>query len=258
MEKKVILDSVKKLKEISQKRKFPQTLDLQINIQKIDLKNPENKIDLFLQLPHSKGKVPKICALVGKELATKAKIFDKVITKDEFPAYTKDKKLLKKLARDYDYFIAQANLMAEIGKDFGKALAPIGKMPNPKAGCIVPPVAELEPLKAKLQNTIHVKTKDQPSIKAIAGSETMSDEEITDNIEKIYSAVVHEVPNEKINIKSAIIKFTMSKPVQMTEKGPVVEEKKVPKVEPKKKPKKEKPKEKAPKVKEKEEVKDES
>ena len=236
MDKQIILDSVKKLREISQKRKFDQTLDLQVNIQKIDLKKPENKIDLFLQLPHSKGKIPKICAFVGRELDTKAKIFDKVITKDEFPAYTKDKKLLKKLARDYDFFIAQANLMAEVGKEFGRVLAPLGKMPNPKSGCIVTPIAELEPLKTKLQNTIHVQTKDQPSMKAIAGSESMSDEEITDNIEKIYSAIVHEVPNEKINIKSVLIKFTMSKPVHITEKGPVVEEPK--KVE--KKPKKEK------------------
>ena len=241
MDKQVIIDSVKKLREISQKRKFPQTLDLQVNIQKIDLKTPENKIDLFLQLPHSKGKIPKICAFVGKELATKAKIFDKVISKEEFPAYTKDKKLLKKLAREYDFFIAQANLMADIGKDFGRVLAPLGKMPNPKSGCIVAPMAELEPLKAKLQNTIHVQTKDQPSMKAIAGSETMPDEEIVENIEKIYSAIVQEVPNEKINIKSVLIKFTMSRPVLMTEKGPVVEEKveKKPKEKPKKKPKKE-------------------
>ncbi|MCD4759560.1 50S ribosomal protein L1 [archaeon] len=222
MNKKAILDSVKKLREISKKRKFPQTLDFQLNLHKLDLKKAENRIDIFLQLPHSKGKKPKICALVGKELATKAKIFDKVIPQEEFSQYSKDKKVLKKLAREYDYFIAQANLMAEVGKAFGKALAPIGKMPNPKAGCIVPPVAPLEPLKAKLENMIHIQTKDKPSIKVMAGSESMSDEELTDNIEKIYSAIVHEIPNEKINVKSTIIKFTMSKPVQLTEKGPAI------------------------------------
>lgn len=223
MNKKAILDSVKKLREISKKRKFDQTLDLQINLQQLNLKNPENKIDLFLQLPNQLKKTPRICALVGKELATKAKIFNKVITNDQFPEFTKDKKVLKKLAREHDYFIAQANLMAEIGKEFGKVLAPLGKMPNPKAGCIVPPVAELEPLKTRLESTTHLETKDQPSIKAVAGSESMSDEEIANNIEKIYNSILHEVPNEKSNIKSVIIKFTMSKPIQITDKGPVVE-----------------------------------
>lgn len=222
MEKKQILDSVKKLREISKQRKFSQTIDVQINIQKIDIKNPDNKIDLFLQLPHGKGKAPKVCALVGKELATKAKIFDKVITHDQFATFTKDKKALKKLAREYDYFVAQANLMAEIGKEFGKFLAPLGKMPNPKAGCIVPPVADLEPIKERLQKTVHVQTKDQPSMKSIAGIESMKDEELADNIASVYNAVVHEVPNEKVNIKSVIIKFTMSKPVQITSKGPVL------------------------------------
>ena len=223
MNKKAILDSVKKLRELSKERKFKQTVDIAMNLTGLDLKkNPDSKIDIFIQLPHNKGKEPKICALVGKDLATKAKTFDKVILSEEFEAITSDKKVLKKLAREYDYFVAQANLMADIGAKFGKALAPIGKMPNPKAGCIVPPTADLEPLAKRLKNTIRLVTKDQLSIKAIAGSEDMSDEEITENILAAYHAVAHELPNEKANFKSMFIKFTMSRPVEVTEKGPVV------------------------------------
>ena len=223
MNKKAILDSVKKLRELSKERKFKQTLDVSMNLQGLDLKkNPDQKIDLFIQLPHPKGKKPKICALVGKELATKAKVFDKVILSDEFTAVTSDKKALKKLAREYDYFVAQANLMADIGAKFGRVLAPIGKMPNPKAGCIVPPTADLEPIAKRLENTIRLITKDQLSIKAIAGSEEMSDEDLTENVLAAYSAVTHELPNEKGNFKSMFIKFTMSKPVEVTEEGPVI------------------------------------
>ncbi len=223
MNKKAILDSVKKLRELSKERKFKQTLDVSMNLQGLDLKkNPDQKIDLFIQLPHPKGKKPKICALVGKELATKAKVFDKVILSDEFTAVTSDKKALKKLAREYDYFVAQANLMADIGAKFGRVLAPIGKMPNPKAGCIVPPTADLEPIAKRLENTIRLITKDQLSIKAIAGSEEMSDEDLTENVLAAYSAVAHELPNEKGNFKSMFIKFTMSKPVEVTEEGPVL------------------------------------
>ncbi len=225
MNKKAILDSVKKLREISKQRKFPQTLDVSINLSKIDLKkNPDQKIDLYLQLPKETGKKPKICALVGKELATKAKIFDKVILSEEFDVIVKDKKALKKLAREYDYFVAQANLMADIGAKFGRVLAPIGKMPNPKAGCIVPPTADLEPLLARLQSTARLQTKDQPSIKTVAGNESMSDEDLTDNINSIFNTVTHELPQEKANIKSLLIKFTMSKSVEITEKGPKTKE----------------------------------
>jgi large subunit ribosomal protein L1 len=220
MNKKIILDSVKKLREISKQRKFPQTLDVSVNLTKLNLKkNPDNKIDLFHQLPHDTGKKPKICALVGKELFSKAKIFDKVILSEDFDALIKNKKELKKLAREYDYFVAQANLMADIGAKFGKVLAPIGKMPNPKAGCIVPPTADLEPLLKRLANTARLQTRDQPSIKAIAGTEIMSDEDLADNIGSIFNTVMHELPQEKANIKSLIIKFTMSKTIEITEKG---------------------------------------
>jgi large subunit ribosomal protein L1 len=223
MDKKAILESIKKLREISKQRKFKQTIDISMNLTQLDLKkNPDQKIDLFIQLPHSKGKKPKVCALVGKELETKAKVFDKVILSEEFAAVTSDKRALKKLAREYDYFVAQANLMADIGAKFGKVFAPIGKMPNPKAGCIVPPTADLEPLAKKLENTIRLVTKDKLCIKAIAGSEEMSDEDIADNILTAYSAVVHGLPNEKGNFKSMFIKFTMSQPVEVTEKGPVL------------------------------------
>jgi len=223
MNNKAILDSVKKLREISKERKFKQTVDVSINLTRMDFKkNPEKKIDIFIRLPHPKGKKPKICALVGKELATKAKVFDRVIVNDDFSVIADDKKALKKLAREYDYFVAQANLMAEVGIKFGKALAPLGKMPNPKAGCIVPPTAELAPLAEKLQNTIRLTTKDQLSIKAIAGAEEMSNEDIAENILTIFNAVTHALPDEKANFKSMFIKFTMSQPVEVTDKGPVL------------------------------------
>ena len=224
MNQKAILDSVKKLREISKERKFKQTIDVAMNLTQLDLKkNPDRKIDIFIELPHSKGKKPKICALVGKDLATKAEVFDKVILSDDFTAATSDKKALKKLAREYDYFVAQANLMADIGAKFGKVLAPLGKMPNPKAGCIVSPTADLEPLAKRLQNTIRLIMKDKMCVKAIAGSEEMSDEDITENILAVYSAIAHELPNEKANFKSMLIKFTMSQPVEVTEKGPVLQ-----------------------------------
>ena len=222
MNKKIILDSIKKLREISKQRKFPQTLDVSVNLTKLNFKkNPDQKIDLFHKLPHNTGKKPKICALVGKELETKAKIFDKVILNEEFGNLVKDKKALKKLAREYDYFVAQANLMADIGAKFGRVLAPIGKMPNPKAGCIVPPTANLEPLLERLESTSRLQTRDQASIKAIAGSETMSDDTLADNINSIFNTVLHEMPQEKANIKSLIIKFTMSKAIEVTDKGPI-------------------------------------
>ncbi len=247
MNKKAILESIKKIKELSKKRNFNQSIDLIVNLKQLDPKNSEQKVDLFFQLPKDKQKKPKICALVDKELETKAKIFDKVILKDDFQKYAKDKKLTKKLAVEYDYFLAQANLMGEIATSFGKVLGPKGKMPNPKAGCIVPPVIPaLEPIKKKIESTVRFVMKDQLVMKASVGSEDMSEEDIVENIDFAYNTILHALPKEKDNMKSIFIKLTMSPSVEVTDKGPIlhskVKEVETPKEEVKE-VKKEKPKE---------------
>lgn len=225
MNKKAILDSIKKLREISKKRNFNQTFDLVINLKQLNLKNPDENVDLFLELPHQKEKKPKICALIDKELESKAKIFDEVIIKEKFPIYSKDKKKTKKLASKYDYFIAQANLMPDIASAFGKVFGPKGKMPNPKAGCIVSPTADLEPIKKRLSNMVRLVAKNQLIIKTAVGEESMKDEDLTENILTIYNSLLHDLPRKKQNLGSIFIKLTMSPSIKITEKGPVIHEK---------------------------------
>src|SRR4030066_1452313 len=83
-------------------RKFDQSVDLIINLQKFDVK--KNQVNLFISVPH-KIKEKKICAF----LEVKNNNVE-TITKAEFKKYS-DKKELKKLAKKYDFFIAQASLM---------------------------------------------------------------------------------------------------------------------------------------------------
>jgi len=223
MDKQNILDSLKELRKVAKKRNFSQSIDLIINLKQLNPKSSEDQIDVFLQLPNAKPKKARICALIDKELDTKAKIFDTVILKEEFQKYAKNKKLTKQLASKHDFFIAQANLMGEIATAFGKVLGPKGKMPNPKAGCIVPPVIpSLEPIKQKLNSTIRFSSKNQLVMKASIGSEEMKDEDLTENIFHAYNSILHVLPKEKDNLKSILIKFTMSPSVEITDKGPVL------------------------------------
>jgi len=226
MDKKAILSSVKKIREISPKRNFGQSFDVSINLSNLSPKKAEDKVDSFVNLPHGRGKKVKICALVGKELSSKAKIFDNVVLEDEFDIYKKDKKKVKKLARSCDFFVAQANLMPQIAMAFGKILGPLGKMPNPKAGCVVPPTAVLDPLIEKLNKLVHLETKNQIIIKSIAGAESFEDEKVAENIFSLYDHLIHDLPQGKNNIKSIFIKLTMGPPVEVTSEGPVIHEKK--------------------------------
>ncbi len=219
MEKKQFIEAIQALKALP-KRKFKQTYDFVINLRQLDLKKPEEQIELWVKLPFDKGKPTKIGALVGPELAEQAKAnCDIVIMHDDFPRYAADKKGIKKLARTYDYFIAQANIMPDVAKTFGRVFGPRGKMPNPKAGCVVPPNANLKALTENLRKTIKVSAKIQPSAKAMVGKEDMPDEQIAENIMAVWSSVLPKLPQEAFNIKSVLLKLTMSQPVKITEKG---------------------------------------
>ena len=244
MNKKDVVEALKLVKEQGPKRNFNQSVDLIIALRNLDLKKPEHQVDSFITLHYPIGKTVKICALVGPELMAQAKeACDHAVSVDEFEAIEKDKKQLKKLSNEYDYFIAQANIMPKVARSFGRVLGPKGKMPNPKLGCVVPPNANLKPLVEKLQKSVRAEAKVNSMVPCTVGKEDSKDEEVVDNILTIYDNVLHHVPNGKQNIKHVYLKLTMGKPVKIGEKEEEAKEEKV-KEKIKKSPKKEKAKEK--------------
>jgi large subunit ribosomal protein L1 len=216
IDKDSLKDALKNIKETSKKRKFKQKIDLIINLKGLDLKKPEQQVELYVQLHHPKGKRIKVCALVGPELKEEAeKNCDKTIAVDDFTEYQKDKRIVKRLAEEFDFFIAQATIMPKVAQVFGKFLGSRGKMPNPKAGCVVPPKTALKPLCDRLQYTAVLKAKVQQVIKCTVGEEGQEEEQVVDNVFTIYNALIHKLPQEENNIKDVLIKLTMGKPVEV-------------------------------------------
>ena len=245
MDKDIVLKALQEAKQNSPKRKFNQSVDLIINLKGLDLKKPEHQVNLFVPLRYGRGKKIKICALVGPEAVSAAKkVCDDAISSEDFGKY--DKKKAKKLAKQFDFFIAHAPIMAKIAAAFGPILGPRGKMPNPKAGCVVPPNASLAPVCERLQNLIRVVTKNDPLVQCMVGKDDSKEDEVADNLMTIYNAVLHTLPNEETNIKSVFVKLTMGKPVQIGSKEEAPEEKpkKISKKSAKEKPKKAAPEEK--------------
>ena len=211
MDTKAFEIAIKKLRE-SPKRKFSQSVDLIINLKQIDLKNPEHKVDLPIILPAGLGKKVTICGLVDKELSDQSKtIFDHTIQKEQFTKL--DPKETKKLADQYDFFVAQSTLMVDIAKVFGKTFGPKSKMPNPKMGCVVPPSASLAQVKERLSKTIRIQNKKELIVKTFIGKESMSDEQLVQNATAVMESLLRALPHEKQNIASIYLKFTMSSPV---------------------------------------------
>ncbi len=193
------LDELRKNKE----RKFDQSVDLIINLQKFDVK--KNQVNFFISVPH-KIKEKKICAF----LEVKNNNVE-TITKSDFKKYS-DKKELKRLVKKYDFFIAQASLMPIIATTFGRALGPAGKMPSPQLGILMNADDKaINELKNKINNSAKIKTK-EASIKISIGRQSMKNDELIENAMSIYNSVLKVLPKGKDNLKNIELKFTMTKP----------------------------------------------
>jgi large subunit ribosomal protein L1 len=207
-----LLETLKKVRESSKPRKFSQTIDMTINLQEIDMKKPESKIQESIELPHPLTKRAKICVIAGGELAMKAKQagVDLVLEKDELNNIATDKKRQRELANTYDFFISEAPLMPLVGKSLGAVLGPRGKMPTP-----VPPNADVQAQIARHQRLVIVRTKTQPLINTRVGTEDMKDEQIAENITAVIRRLEGKLKRGIKNIKSITLKTTMGKPVEM-------------------------------------------
>ncbi|MFQ5999438.1 MAG: 50S ribosomal protein L1 [Candidatus Bathyarchaeia archaeon] len=207
-----ILDTIKELKNKSEKRNFVQSIELIINLRDIDPKKPENRIQELIELPYHPGKESKICVIASGEMALKAKKAgaDLVIERSDLEAMTGDKKKQKELAKNYDFFIAEAPLMPLVGRSLGAILGPRGKMPTP-----VPPTANMADQIKKHQKMVLVRLRGQPVLQCRVGNENMPDEEIADNVQAVIRRIEGKLKRGIKNIRSIHLKTTMGTPVKV-------------------------------------------
>ncbi|HIH52377.1 hypothetical protein J4412_00405 [Candidatus Pacearchaeota archaeon] len=190
----------------NESKKFKQTVDLIVNLQKFEVK--KTPLNIFVRIPH-KSKDKKIAAFFESESE-----FIDTITEIDFKKYS-DKKKLKNLVKKYDFFIAQAKLMPKVATVFGRVLGPAGKMPSPQMGIVLNADEKaINELKEKINTSLRIRAK-EPSIKVAVGKEDMKDEEIIENVLSIYNELLKALPRDKENIKNIELKFTMTKPIKM-------------------------------------------
>jgi large subunit ribosomal protein L1 len=202
---KATLQAVKKALERSKKRNFIETVDISINLKDIDLSVPKNRIQDDIILPNGRGRAVRVCVIGGSELVQKAKVVaDKVLTADELGKIADDRKEAKKMASQFDFFIAEASLMPVVGKRLGIVLAPRGKMPRP-----IQPGADPKPVVENLRRTVTVRSKDRKTFHAPVGTAAMSPEEIAENIDMILKRLTTKLERGTMNIGSVFVKTTM-------------------------------------------------
>ncbi|MFX0046463.1 MAG: 50S ribosomal protein L1 [Candidatus Hermodarchaeota archaeon] len=206
IDKKLILKAVEEARKETKKRKFPQTLDLIVNLKDLELKIPENRINELVELPHPPKPKIKLTVFAGGDLAFRAEKAgaDRVLTRERIERFASDKKGAKKLIADTDFFLAETSLMATVGKILGPMLGPRGKMPTP-----VPPTAPIDVIIDRHRKSVRVRIRDQMNTQVGIGTEEMSDETLAENIQAVISLLERRLPKGSRNIQSVSVKTTM-------------------------------------------------
>jgi large subunit ribosomal protein L1 len=213
LNEKALIDSIKEAKEKSKKRNFTQSVELILNLKDIDVKSTEGRIRERIELPHpTPKKSNKICIIATGELALKGKRAkaNLVIGRNDLKELAGKKKDLRKMANQYDFFLAEAPLMPLVGKVLGSTLGPRGKMPVP-----VPPSADIKDLMKRYKKMVSVRTRNQPILQCRVGTENMKEEEIAENVQAVIRAIERKLKRGKKNIKSAHIKMSMGPPTKV-------------------------------------------
>ena len=209
---KNILAAVKEVKSKATERKFSQSIDLAINLQNIDMKKPEGRIQERIELPNSVGKELKICVIASGEMAFKAKKAGAslVVERAALESLVGDKKKQKNLAKNYDLFIAEAPMMPLVGRSLGASLGPRGKMPTP-----VPPNANIEEQIEKHRKLVFVRMRGQPVLQCRVGNEDMADKEIAENVQAVVRRIEGKLKRGIKNFKSVYLKTSMGSAVKV-------------------------------------------
>jgi len=204
--------AIEKMKKDSPARKFVESVDIAINLKDINLQDPSKRFQMDVRLPHPLEKDIKICVLgegshlVDAESAGAARI----INKDELDNISREPKIAKKLAQQYDFFIATASLMPTIGRSLGKFLGPRGKMPRP-----LPPTAPIKPLINDFQTTIQVRLRQSPVIHARIATIAMENDSIVENALTVVRNVENRLEKGENNIRTIYIKSTMGPAIKV-------------------------------------------
>jgi large subunit ribosomal protein L1 len=83
-------------------------------------------------------------------------------------------------------------------------------MPTP-----VPPQAPIDEIVERERRVVVLRSRDRPYVHCIVGRETMSDDEVAQNIEAVVNAFTRELKRGMGNIKNIYLKLTMGDSVKL-------------------------------------------
>ncbi|KAI1854905.1 hypothetical protein JX266_001023 [Neoarthrinium moseri] len=188
------------------KRNFLETVELQIGLKNYDPQR-DKRFSGTISLPTIPRPNMAICILGDQHDLDRAKHGGvDAMSADDLKKLNKNKKLIKKLARKYDAFVASDSLIKQIPR----LLGPAGKFPTP--------VSHADDLTGKInevKSTIKFQLKKVLCMGVAVGNVGMTQEQLVANIMLAINYLVSLLKKGWQNVGSLTIKASMSPPKRL-------------------------------------------
>ena len=211
VDKTQIISAVTAAMEQAPKRKFQESIDITINLKHVDMAQPKNRIDETILLPQAIG-VKKIAVLGKGDIVSQARNagVDIIIGPEEIERLGGAPREARKLAGQYDYFLAETAVMPLVGRWLGQRLGPRGKMPQP-----IPMGQDITPIVERLRNSVKIRSKDRLNMSVKIGNTAMSADAVAENVDAVLRRVLGRLENGELNVRSVYVKTTMGPAVKV-------------------------------------------
>jgi len=191
-------------------RKFTETVELQVGLKNYDPQK-DKRFSGTVKLPFMARPKMKLCVLGDvKHCEEATSIGVDAMNVEQLKKLNKNKKLVKKLAKKYQAFLASESVIKMIPRLLGPGLNKAGKFPTL--------VTHNEPLQIKvdeIKSSIKFQLKKVLCMGVAVGNVAMSDKEIFVNTQMSVNFLVSLLKKNWQNVKCLYLKTTMGKPYRL-------------------------------------------
>lgn len=192
------------------KRNFTETIEIQITLKNYDPVRDKRFSGTF-KLPTIPRPGLKCCVLGNAAHCEQAdRIGVDHMSVEDLKKLNKNKKLVKKLAKRYDFFLASDNMIKQIPRLLGPGLTKAGKFPTLLAGS-----EDMQEKIDEAKSTIKFQMKKVMCLNVAVGNVTMDTKDITINVQLAANFLASLLKKQWQNIGQIYIKTTMSPSIQI-------------------------------------------
>jgi len=164
-----------------------------------------------VKLPHVPKNSYRVCILGDAQHCDEAKANDiPFMAVEDLKKLNKDKKLVRKLAKSYDAFMASESLIRQIPRLLGPGLSKAGKFPT-----LLTHSENMMHKVSELKCTIKFQMKKVLCLAVAIGNVGMGEDELVQNLNLAVNFLVSLLKKNWQNVKSLNVKSTMGKPQRL-------------------------------------------